>query len=198
MSYDPVAQASELKYGKVVSQATFDPPCEPYAFAPTSAGYGKNSKTGDIYFKACLANATLCGSTGAKPVVSLSYSQLPDGDIGPYPLELYDAQNSLWTTLTNYSYSYLQYVQMPIFSSTTLCDKETRYMNTSLTQGTGRLPVGLRGSVKLPGSIILPETTIFDHVFGVKFDSAWLKYDFINCTEFTADQTTYPTTYNTS
>jgi hypothetical protein len=92
MSYDPVAQASELKYGKVVNQATFDPPCEPYAFAPTSSRLENGSTMGDIYFNACSANATLCGSTGAKPVVSLSYSQLPDGDIGPYPLELYDIQ----------------------------------------------------------------------------------------------------------
>jgi len=97
-----------------------------------------------------------------------------------------------------YSYSYLQYVQMPIFSSTDFCDKETRYMNTSLTEGPGRVPVGLKGSVTLPGSIVLPQTATFNNVFGVKFDSAWLKYDFINCTEFTANQTTFPTTTNTS
>jgi len=92
MSSDPVAQSSELSYGKVVSEATFDPPCEPYAFTPTSnskgSGKGKCDGTGDIYFNACLANGTLCTSPGAEPVVSLSYSQLSDGDTGPYPLEL--------------------------------------------------------------------------------------------------------------
>jgi len=84
MSFDPVAQSSELTYGKVVSEA--------YAFTPTSIGKrdgeGKRDGTGDIYFNACLANGTLCTSPGAQPVVSLSYSQLSDGDIGPYPLEL--------------------------------------------------------------------------------------------------------------
>lgn len=90
MSFDPVAQSSELTYGKVVSEATFDPQCEPYAFTPPSNGdgQGKCDGAGDIYFDACLASDTLCTNPGAEPVVSLSYNQLSDGDIGPYPLEL--------------------------------------------------------------------------------------------------------------
>jgi hypothetical protein len=94
MSFDPTAQSSEMIYGKVVSEATFDPPCEPYAFngkgtySAEGDRQGKGDGTGDIYFNACLANGTLCTSAGAEPVVSLSYSQLSDGDIGPYPLEL--------------------------------------------------------------------------------------------------------------
>jgi hypothetical protein len=82
-----------VSYGKVVNKATFDPPCEPYALTSTSndkrSGKGKRDgerkgdRTGNIYFNACLANASLCTSPGAEPVVSLSYSQLSDGDIGP-------------------------------------------------------------------------------------------------------------------
>jgi hypothetical protein len=71
-------------------------------------------------------------------------------------------------------------------------------MNTSLTEGPGRIPVRLKGSVTLPGSIVLPQTDTFNNVFGVKFDSTWLKYDFINCTQFTANQTLFPTTTNSS
>lgn len=73
---NPLAIAGTMAYGISVTPATFDPPCDAYAAAPSA----------ETYFN---AYTLINGTMGASPAIGTTFSALKKGDSSPYSIDLY-------------------------------------------------------------------------------------------------------------
>ncbi|KAH8772535.1 hypothetical protein F5883DRAFT_414427 [Diaporthe sp. PMI_573] len=134
-------------YGTIVHPTKFEPGCEAYGRLPD----------GSTYFK---GHAT----DGSDKYVMLEFSSLAEGEVNPYPIEVY--QN-----LTN----------QPIFANGTQCDRMVRLFNTTISQGQWA-PVPVKGSVFSNLEPMEDLTDGLGEVFGVLIDTPFIEFNGQDCT----------------
>ncbi|POS78829.1 hypothetical protein DHEL01_v202788 [Diaporthe helianthi] len=137
----PIAINGSRVYGTIVHPAKFEPPCDAYARLPSGSTYFKGRAT-----------------DGSDKYASLEFSALCQGDVNPYPIEVY--QN-----LTN----------QPIFADGKVCDRMVRLFNTTLSQGQWA-PVPVKGTVL---SNLEPMGELGEglgEVFGVLVDTPFIEF----------------------
>ena len=70
----------------------------------------------------------------------------------------------------------------PWFGNGTLCEKQLALFNTTLSTG-DRAPTGIEGRISLKAPL-LPRDTVFEHVFGIQVDVAFVEDSFVPCVQF--------------
>jgi hypothetical protein len=176
-----VAVAGLAAYGTKLIIATFDPPCDAYAFSPGEKAMAERT----VYFKAFPVPSTTAA-------VDVSFTPCGNGDVGPYPLSLYVPHSfaryhypsqlppNPYLPNPNQPHSYKNITNQPIFANGLFCDQQIRFFNTSLTTGNDA-PIGIKGNVTLKSTDVLGAPMSFAGVYGIKADTAFIENNFLAC-----------------